>query len=65
MINLIGTGLIAIFIGFTIHYSWTHPKRPYKPRGAALGTIRAAQSIMVVGGVLVVIGIIGSLISLL
>ena len=65
MINLIGTGLIALFIGFTIHYSWTHPKRPYEPSGAALGTIRAAQTIIVVGAVLVMTGIIGSIVRLL
>ena len=64
MLNLIGTGLIAILIGFTIYYSWTHPKRDYEPRGAALGTIRAAQSVMIVGGVLTNIGIIGALVKL-
>jgi TRAP-type C4-dicarboxylate transport system permease small subunit len=65
MLNLIGTGLIAIFIGVAIQYSWTHPKRSYEQKGAALGTIRAAQSVMVVGGLLVIIGIIGSIIKVL
>lgn len=61
MLSLIGIGLIAIFIGAIIQYSWTHPKRSYEQKGAALGTIRAAQSIMAVGGLLVIIGVIGSI----
>jgi hypothetical protein len=54
-----------MIIGFMIHFSWTHPKRAYKPTGAALGTIRAAQTIMVAGAVLVVIGLIRSISQLL
>jgi hypothetical protein len=64
MLNLIGTGLIAVFIGSMIQYSWTHPKRPYAPRGAALGTIRAAQSVVVVGAILVIVGVVASIAKL-
>lgn len=65
MLNLIGVGLIAILMGFAIHFSWTHPKRTYEPRGVALGTIRAAQTLMIAGAALVIIGIFGAIASLL
>lgn len=64
MPSLIGAGLIALLLGFGIRYSWTRPKRPYELRGAALGAVRAAQSVMVIGAALVVIGVIASVAKL-
>ena len=64
MLNIIGTGLIGILMGAVIYYSWTRPKRNYESKGGALGTIRAAQTIMIAGVALVIIGIIGSLAKL-
>jgi hypothetical protein len=65
MLRLVATGLIALLIGFIIQFSWTHPKRPYELRGGALGTVRAAQSAMAIGVVLVIIGVIASLAKLI
>jgi len=63
MLNLVGTGVICFFIGIVGYKSWHHPERQEPPTGYALGTIRASQTAIVVGLLLVIIGVIGSLIQ--
>jgi hypothetical protein len=65
MLNVIATGVIIFLIGVVGYRAWVRPEDPEPPTGYALGTIRAAQTAIIAGISLVIIGLIVSILNVL